>query len=642
MTEQTATFQVNMEGNLRTSSTESADALERLRSKIDGDVKALRQMESALRNLKKGQGQNIDQYLALKKQIGETSERLSKNQASFIALGGSFEKGARRGRRELGLLGTIAQKLPGPLGNVAQKLQTLSEDKSAMRMMLVRAALVAVVVAAVAAAGALLKLGIAHSDARRSEGIHLEGLTKIRDWYGRAADSGAFLQASIDKVSASSALGRAQISGYTEQLYRMGLRGANLQAALEGVATVASVQGDAQAQMFAQMAAGAAASGQGVRRLADDVKSRLGGLAAAKMLSLSVQSEKLKENLAGMLSGLKLDKFLSGLNQVTQLFSQNTASGRALKALFTGMFQPIVDGLAGAGPIAKRFFQGLTIGALLIGIAFLRVRNAIRDAIGGPKILSDATKLEMALYAGEAAALALGTAVTFVLGKALVAGAGFLWGLASAAWAAVAPLGALAVKAVIAAAPFLLMAGALVLALAAGMALGYGLIKLGEWIASFDWGGIARSVIDGLVGGLRKGFEFVKKTMKDLGNATVTAFKDALGIRSPARKMRPQGLDTARGTAVGIRAGIPEVERAARDMGDAIPGAVESPGRLNLDPIQVPTGGASKSSSVSISIGELIVQTAAQSTKEIATDIRAELMRMLEDVALELGEKVAT
>src|SRR5690606_25057933 len=411
----------------------AANFLESLKAKITNATGSLREMERAQRNLKKAGLEGTDQFKQLEEKIGAQKKLVGELVTSQIKLGEGFEKSAKKARgtgKEFSGLEAMVARLPGPLGSVAQKLLAFVNSGAAMKAVLLKVAFVALAVAITDAALSLGKYAIASAEARRNEGIQLEGLTKIRDWYGRAADSGNFLQSTIDGVSSKSALGRAQLVGYTDQLYRMGLRGEKLKTTLEAMSTVAAVQGDAEANRFAAMAAGAAFAGGSVKRLAEDVKARLGGIAARQLLSLDVQMSKLRENFRFLFSGLKLDTMLKGLQEFTSLFSQNTETGKALKIMFEALFQPLIDSMGSTGPLAKRFFQGLVIAGLLFTISLLQIRNTLRDVFGGSS-LSDADKMKLALAAGVTIGSLLVAVFTALAIKVAIITAP-IWGIALA------------------------------------------------------------------------------------------------------------------------------------------------------------------------------------------------------------------
>lgn len=101
--------------------------------------------------------------------------------------------------------------------------------------------------------------------------------------------------------------------------------------------------------------------------------------------------------------------------------------------------------------------------------------------------------------------------------------------------------------------------------------------SLGVWGADalYDSG---RNAAKGFLTGLSSQQAELQKTMERLAKSMQTALRKALGIRSPARKMVPDGINAARGVAVGVLAGLPHVDRAM----DALSGRIT--GRAALSP----------------------------------------------------------
>lgn len=618
-TEMTATFEINLKDNTSGSAADAADALNKLKAQISGDTKALGEMQRAMNNLKKGGTTNVQQFKELKEAIKAKKNAIADAQGSWLKLGGSFDAATASSAKTGGAFESLAKAtsgLPGPLGSMNAQMGKLASLTGsgliAAGALAIAAALVAVTAAAIAAAGAILKFGIATADARRSELLHIEGLTKMRNWYGLAAGNAKEMQSSIDNVSASVAIGRDKVGEYSAQLYKMGLRGENLSLALEGVAIKAAVQGDAAAGAFASWAAGAAMAGKSVKALTDDVKARLGGIAARQMLSLEVQSKKMHEAFASLFGNLKVEGLLKALDGVTGLFKQNTASGRALKMIASTMFQPMTDAVAALGPYVRRFFQGMIIGVLTVGIQVLKLRNWFKATFGSSEILKGFDATTLAVYAGEAAVAALG--VAFVVTGGLIVGAlalamPFIWG-------AVVAVGSLALAGLAMAAPFILGA----VAIGALVAAGYQLYQLWKEI---DWTSLGSAIVDGIVGGLKNGAKWVIDSVKSLGEGAMTALKSTLGIASPSKEFAKLGLAIPQGVEKGVEKGTPGTQRAVDDM-------------VGVPKAGVGAGGG-RSGGSSISIESLNVYASSDKPQDLAIDIKRELERILEGVAVQMG-----
>jgi len=542
-----ARFSLELDGNAGQFAGDQARALQDLQTKIQGDTAALREMQKALRNLQGGSAVNIQVARDLKDRISAQKATIASTTQSYVQMGGTFRdigKGGKEAGAGLKSLTEVVQSAPGPLGKLTSSFGGLSSilggGAMAGGLVAVAAAILAVTAAAGVGTAALLKYGVGVANARRNELLHLEALGKLRYSYlslatgfRPVADKASFLQSTIDNVSASVALSREQVVGYAEDLYRTGLRGGNLQAALQGVAITAATQGEAAAGAFKGMALAAGLTGHSVRALADDVKARLGGIAAAQLLSLDVQSRKLRESFAMLFSGLKIDKLLTGVQKITELFSQSSASGRALKAIIEGLFGPLIDQVSGpASMLMKRFFQGMIIAALQVGIVVLKLRNWFRDTFGDTKLFKNIDTLSLAVTAGKIA----------------------LYGM----------VGALVLVGVVAAnvAALLMLPYVAIVALGAGLY--YGVKALGSLaVAAYDAGG---NIVKGLVEGIKGGAAWVIRAIENLGTSAMKAFRAKLGIASPSRVAMRSAIEVPRGVASGIYAGRPEVRRAVQSL----------------------------------------------------------------------------
>lgn len=626
-----ATFAIDLEDGTSGAAESAASALANLKRQMEADTAALGAMNKAMRNLQSGAVVNIDQFRKLQASIQAKKQAIADAQSSYLALGGTFDK-VRPKPKELSSgfaeIRNAAQMLPGPLGSIIGRFESLGGllkgGAIAVGIAAVAAAIVALTAAAIAGTAALLKYGIAQANARRAEGLRLEGLTKMRNWWGVAAGSATEMQAAIDRVSASSALGRDKIEGYAAQLYKMHLRGDNLTQALEATAIKAAAVGDEGASAFMGWAAGAAMAGGSVKRLADDVRARFGAVAAKQLLDLNVQTAKLKENFSALWDDLKIDGLLKAVSSITALFSQSTRSGQALKAILTTMFQPMVGAIEWAAPIAKRFFQGIVIGALLAAISVLRLRKWWRETFD-TEALKGIDLTTAALYAGVAAVAVLAgsfAVLGVVMVGALVAAMPFIW-------AAVVAVGALALKALILAAPFILGA----IAIGALIAAGYQLYRLWKEI---DWTDLGKSIVDGIVGGLKNGAKWVIDAVKSLGRDAMGAFKSALGISSPSKAFANLGVAIPQGIESGVQAGAPRAQAAVDGLIDVprVPDRAEG-GARGAD---VARGGAR--GPFVINLGGLTVNAASDKPAEMVSELERELGSMLERVALQLGAAV--
>lgn len=570
-----ATFAVELEDDVSGSAKTAAEALAALKEKIDGDVKALREMQKAQRNLKGATGEGAVAATQLKDKIAAQKATIAAAQASYVRLGGTFDGVKRDVKGTTGSMSElldVAQALPGPIGGIASKLGAAATAAGAVGLAIgavvaITAAFIGVTIAAVSA---LARYGVAQANARRAELLRLEGLTTIRRWYGIAGGSAREMQDQIDRVSASVAIGRGEVAGYAEQLHRAGLRGEDASEALRLVGVVASVQGEAQARRYANLAIATARYGGSVKDLAATIDQRLGGIARRRMLDLDVQAEKLRENLGILFKDLRIEKFLEKVSELASLFSQSTASGRALKVIVEALLQPLIDGAVEGQPLVRRFFQGMVIGALRTAIAIQELRLWWRRTFGKESIVNAQT-MTIAVHAGALAFRLLAASISPV---------------ATVIFSTIQ------------------------------------LMKTLEQRFGADWPKLGRGIVDGIVSGIGGGASALVTQMANLAGTARRAFVGALEIASPSRVFAELGREIPRGVAMGVDAGAPIAMGAVESMVEPAVGG----------------GAVTNSRSATVTIGELHVHAGSDSdARGLAEAFRDELARVLEGVRVEMG-----
>jgi hypothetical protein len=597
---QSAVFDLGLDsGALTESADESAKALKELGDTIAAGTKELANMQKAVRLLKSGGAETAEQTKALTAQIKAQKSALAQSTGAYLSQGGAL---ADIGKKVPVVVEEV-KKLTGTVDIAAlatEKHATAWErfagvvgGKTAQSLRMLAAAFAAVTVAALAAVGALLKYGLASADARRSELLRLEGLTKVRNWWGIAAGNAKEMQASLDRVSESTAGAREETARYQQQLYQAGLRGKALDDALEAMAITASTQGEAQAQVFAGWAAAMGRTGGSVTKLANDVKARLGGIAARQMLSLTVLTKKFGEVTSKLFDQLELEPLGKAVQEIVKLFSQSTASGRALKTLLTSLLQPLVRSITATAKTGRAFFLGMIYGALKLESAILSVLLWWKKTFGLPAVkqVDDAADaFDHGATAIQAAAAALVIFGPLLAGLALLGTIALVAKLAVAFWALVAPVWALVTgfaSWVVVLAPLVLW---LALIVAAVVLLGVVIYELWELWQEIDWDFLGDAIMDGLI----SSYHDTLKWFSDMGGSIGEVFKNALGIASPSKVFASYGEAIGDGLKQGIESTKPEVNASVNTL-------VKPP---KLD-VPASSGGGPKQAATTIQIGDV-------------------------------------
>jgi hypothetical protein len=365
----------------------------------------------------------------------------------------------------------------------------------------------------------------------------------------------------------------------------------------------------------------------GAKALRTAVEKRFGEINARKLLSIDGITKRFHENLEGLAKGVNLEPILKGVDELAKLFDQSTVSGATLKALVTFVGDAVGPVFTAALPLVKAFFKGTIIGALDVGIAFLKLRNWIRGAVGDSNLFSGLVTAQDAMRAAKVAIYGVVAAVV-ILGAAIALATAPIW------------VSALAL---------------------------YGLYKAGsavwEKLKSIPWGELGTSIVDGLIGGLKSGAAKLTSAVSSLATSVKDAFTGALQIHSPSKVFAQFGMHTAGGYAQGVRQGTPRARAAVVSMGrpstteraslfagigargdtrsaGALDARLESPRSAAL--AAVARAGSSGAGGVNVNLGGITIQGGGEHAPEIAKrandpGFRAGLTKFAEEFLLGRG-----
>lgn len=381
-----ATFDLILQGDdLVRAAQQSSDGLQKLKQVIDADVKALRELQKAQRDVRTTGLKGSDLDKGLSQQIAEIKGRNAKRVGAFALISqqnpflmqppevqpkgvdiparqgaGFFPKveplkptlpkpkndnGVKEQTLGLRNYAQALGQIPGPLGMIAQKTLGVSSAFQGMNV-LVTGSLVgvaALTTAVIAGTAALTGYAIAASQANKQESIRLRAFGALRkNHQAYTKDVADGMQATIQSISETSALSAEQVSKYASMLVENGVRPEDLNAALRATTEIAATQGDKYANEFANKVAANSKAKLSITNMTTDVHNRLGGLAAEAFNSVSVQWQKFKDKFSDAISSANLDKLNGAIAQLGVTFTQLTGKDATLQ----NFVQSMVDGVA--------------------------------------------------------------------------------------------------------------------------------------------------------------------------------------------------------------------------------------------------------------------------------------------------------
>lgn len=545
-------FDINLSGDMAKKANADADALQRLYDATQKESKALAAMEAQRKKLGAAGVTDVAAGRALNKSIEEQRRKVSALTTEMVNLGGA---GYQPVKEHSTALADAMEKLADKGGGVGKFLASMGPWGIAAA-----AALVLVTGALVAAGAALYKLtqlAIQFSEARGDFERSLESIygsqeaakhtydvistitdrvavsqEKALEIFGKLERAG--IRNGDQAVKATEAIAKAEaarkgagdaLQGVLERagksryfsISRDELRQAGL-TYRELATTISKQTGRGIKEAELALRTGRVTMGAGLDALSKTVDQKLGPIANKKLLTVGIQSDRLKDNLGRLFSGVDTSKIATVLQRVADLFNENTVSGRALKVTIEGIFSGVSRAVELASPYVETFFKGAILLALKLYNAFRPVGAAIERLFGGDS-LGKQKSFEDSVIAGANNIAGAFEKVSAVMVRIIDA-----WekihGLAS-------------------------IGAGLVQGDASGVVAGYAELTKAS-------GGNGKAVAQGLAQGISAGSPGVIGAMADLAAMGLAAFRDKMEIRSPSRVMARQGRYLNEGLAQGI------------------------------------------------------------------------------------------
>lgn len=562
---ESSTFQVNLAGNASVEAIKAANSLQSLRDAASAGTKSISDMSAQLRTLKAGgAGTGASAKLL-------TAQMKEQKQAIALATLKTIEH-----KKALDAMNPIARKFTESFSEAKDKIREFSvgESLAGLATKLAAGAVTLAVTATLALTAALVAGSVAFgawiihaADGARSARLLRDAAMGGNAQWGQ--NFGDQVEALGRKVPQS----RAELDKLGKSLAAQRIGGQIWVDTINAVAQASAALGDSAGSKleefvtrgrllqrfrlnpqellgtgvdFKEVAtalAGALHTGvdaaqkalfEGRVKLSDGaaalraaVEKKFGAINLRQLISLDVLAKKFGETLDDITKGVNLEPLLTSLKEIADMFSLSSVTGNALKQIVSVFGNDLVGSFKSGTPLMKRFIYGAIMGAQDLTIAYLRVRNAIRDALPKGAAL-DAIKV--GFYALGVAAVVAGVSVAFAVAPILAAGAAF---------------------------------AALPLAITAAI------VSVGLAVNAFmgtDWEYLGRNIIDGIKSGLDAGWTSLKNAVKGLATSIKDEFKLHLGIHSPSKVFAEFGENTTAGFQQGIEAGSGDAQASVNAM----------------------------------------------------------------------------
>ncbi len=561
-----ASFLIELTDGISGPVSSAQSALSKLEGQIKAETKTLKILEAQMKRLQGSQSIDIAEHKRLAGLIDGTKSKLAGLTNQYVGLAGQGGQAAEA----TGFLGQKLAALGGPTG--------------------IAIAVITALVAALAIVTVkLFEFAIAAADVKRSTLLAFEGLL------GTAA-AARDLDEAISSLRHHTAVTTDRLEDIGKTLAFAGLRGRELEKVLGALAKVEATVGQEGVNKFLKRIR----AGEDYKKILDEInKKHLVDVGERQAAGFAIQLRDLKDDLADLFEDIDIEPFLAGLREVLMLFSDQTATGRALKEMITSIFSGLFKIISAVFPYIKAFIQGMVIGFLKVYIALRPIGRAIAEAFGGSP---NAGLIDFFVFLGKAVAY-VGVAIAAL---AIVFGA---------VWAAMSFVVGLIIGAplAIAAAWFALLAGL--------SAIWDALVNV------FSGSGqVAYDFVMGLANGIASGASAVVSAAIGVAKGAIDAVKGALGIQSPSKVMMEMGLHTAEGFAGGVDSGSNNAQSSMSSM-------VAAPAAAG--------GGASttntKSASVVVQLAPGAVVIQGGGGGGIEAHIDAAFTSLAERIALQIG-----
>lgn len=552
--EQSTTFSVKLDDQVSAPAEKAAVSVDDLRKAVTGGESSIKEMQAQLRRLRGNTKEVTAAKDELKAKLNATRSSVSAAQLALVKQNASLKETKAASTEASGGMSLLASGAGLAAG-----------------------AILALVAASGAVAVSFAKWVLRSADTARS-------LALVREAAAGSAANGKALGTQIDALADKVPTSKAALNDLANSLAKGGIQGQALVDTFNAVGQAASAMGDEAGSkikalvdrgrmsgrlaigpdMFSEdlrgtgigrddvakaladqmhvgvdkaraaLAEGRVKLGDGAKALRTAVEQKFGDLNLRKMMTLDGLAETLRKRLSTLTAGVDLEPALKAVSKLLDLFGDSTVAGSALQRLVELSGNGLVKAVTVSAPYMRKFFQGVVIGALQVAIVVLKVRNHLISTFGGRDVLGKLDLFNAAMKVGEVTI----TAIAIALGLAASAAA-LLGGFFAAAAVSTYNFGKSVVD-----------------ILAVMTDLEAKMVNAGK------------SVVEGLVRGLRQGFSKATTVVHELADKIKGDFKEALGIHSPSSVFAGYGENTVAGYEQGVTSSTPKAARALDKVGE--------------------------------------------------------------------------
>jgi hypothetical protein len=426
------------------------------------------------------------------------------------------------------------------------------------------AVVVAVGVALAAATVAFVAWSIGLADSARNAQLASEAMQAMHPELKA-------LTGTIEQIGDATGMHADELQELAGRLKEAKVAAADMPAALKAAALAETALGKGgSADFVAQLKEGKVAASE----LSAEVEGKLGPIVAKQMKGLNAQSARLERNIGEIFGGLDIEPVLAGMQTLVALFDKNTAAGSAMKVIFEGVFQPIIDNAQTAAYFVEAFVLGFLIGLTKLYIVLKPAIKAVSEFFGFDDS-SLADTLDVVKIAGE-------LIVPVFAGFVIVLGA-----IAAGIALTIAPALALT------AAFYALVAGVVYAVgwLAGKFFAGFQAIR--DYLGNFSLVDLGANIITGLANGLVNAGPAVLRAITGVVSGAIDSAKKLLGIASPSKVFAAIGDDTGQGFVNGVDAMAGDAQSAMAAMVEPPESPLALQAGLSKGPGGGPAAGAS-------------------------------------------------